>query len=238
MTSTAVVMGTNNNIKSVFDKYAAQYNNSRQMLIPCFDDFYKIAVEIIPFKRDKNIKVLDLGAGTGLISSLVASKYENSDITLIDVSENMLNQAKNSLDKLSNKFSYLVANYSNFDLSESFDIIISALSIHHLTGEEKKSLFKKIFAHLNHGGIFINADQVQGESAEIESKYREVWLKQVQENGVGKNELAAALERMKEDKMSPLSSQLQWLKEAGFKKANCWYKNYSFVVYSGAKCLK
>jgi tRNA (cmo5U34)-methyltransferase len=65
-----------------------------------------------------------------------------------------------------------------------------------------------------------------------------MWLKQVQENGVDKSELAAALERMKEDKMSPLSSQLQWLKEAGFKEVNCWYKNYSFAVYSGSKQLK
>ena len=236
MTSAAVVMGTNNNIKLVFDKYAAQYNNSRQMLIPCFADFYKIAVEIIPFKEDKNIKVLDLGAGTGLISSLVASKYEKSDITLVDVSENMLDQAKNSLGKLSNKFSYLVANYSNLELSGSFDVVISALSIHHLTGEEKKSLFKKIFNNLNNGGIFINADQVQGETVEIETKYREVWLRQVQENGIGKSELEAALERMKEDKMSLLSSQLQWLNQAGFEEVNCWYKNYSFVVYSGI-CL-
>jgi tRNA (cmo5U34)-methyltransferase len=226
-------MGTNNNIKLVFDKYAAQYNNSRQMLIPCFADFYKIAVEIIPFKEDKNIKVLDLGAGTGLISSLVATKYEKSDITLVDVSEKMLDQAKNSLGKLSNKFSYLVTNYSNLELSGSFDVVISALSIHHLTGEEKKSLFKKIFTNLNNGGIFINADQVQGETVEIETKYREVWLRQVQENGIGKSELEAALERMKEDKMSPLSSQLQWLNEAGFEEVNCWYKNYSFVVYSG-----
>jgi tRNA (cmo5U34)-methyltransferase len=148
----------------------------------------------------------------------------------------MLDQAKNSLDKLSNKFSYLVANYSNLELSGSFDVVISALSIHHLTGEEKKSLFKKIFTNLNNGGIFINADQVQGETVEIETKYREVWLRQVQENGIGKSELEAALERMKEDKMSLLSSQLQWLNQAGFEEVNCWYKNYSFVVYSGI-CL-
>ena len=238
MTNTAVAMNTNNGIRAVFDKCAAQYNDSRQRLIPCFDDFYKISIEIIPFKRDKNIKVLDLGAGTGLISSLVASEYKKSDITLIDVSENMLDQAKNSLGKLPNKFSYLVANYSNLELSENFDIIISALSIHHLSGEEKKALFNSIFNHLNPGGIFINADQVQGETAEIESQYRKIWLRQVQENGVSESELAAALERMKEDKMSTLSSQLQWLKEAGFNEVNCWYKNFSFAVYSGSKYLK
>ncbi len=238
MINTAVVMATNDNIKSIFDQYATQYNDSRQKLIPCFDDFYKIAVEIIPFKRDKNIKVLDLGAGTGLISSLVATEFKNSYIKLIDVSENMLNQAKSSLEKKSSKFSYLVADYSAIELSEKFDIIISALSIHHLTGKRKKALFKNIFNHLDHGGIFINADQVQGETAEIESKYRKVWLKQVQEKGVSQKELAAAIERMKEDKMSTLSSQLLWLKEAEFEEVTCWYQNYSFAVFSGRNMLK
>jgi len=147
----------------------------------------------------------------------------------------MLKQAQSSLEKLSNNFSYLVGDYSTIELSEKFDIIISALSIHHLTGKKKKALFRNIFNHLNHGGVFINADQIEGETAEIESIYREMWLKQVQENGVSKNELAAALERMKEDKMSTLSSQLLWLKEAGFRDVNCWYKNYSFAVYSGSK---
>ncbi len=33
------------------DKYTTQYNQSRRKLIPCFDDFYRIAVEIIPFKK-------------------------------------------------------------------------------------------------------------------------------------------------------------------------------------------
>lgn len=234
----AVVMDTNDNIKSIFDKYATQYNDSRQKLIPCYDDFYKIAVEIIPFKRDKNIKVLDLGAGTGLISSLVASKFGKSAIKLIDVSENMLNQAKSCLGGKSNKYSYLAADYSTIELSEKFDIVISALSIHHLTGKKKKALFKNIYNHLNHNGVFINADQVQGETAESESKYREVWLKQVQEKGVSKKELAAALERMKEDKMSTLSSQLLWLKEAEFDEVTCWYQNYSFAVFSGRKILK
>jgi ubiquinone/menaquinone biosynthesis C-methylase UbiE len=75
-------VGTNEGVKSIFDKFANQYNQSRRKLIPCFDDFYRIAVEIIPFQHQANIKVLDLGAGTGLFSSLVASAYKNAEITL------------------------------------------------------------------------------------------------------------------------------------------------------------
>ena len=92
-----------------------------------------------------------------------------------------------------------------------------------------------MFRALNNGGLFINADQVLGETAWIEEMYRNAWLGQVKERGVSDSTLASALERMKEDKMSTLSSQLSWMKNAGFADVNCWYKNYSFAVYSGRK---
>ena len=49
--------------------------------------------------------------------------------------------------------------------------------------------------------------------------------------------LSSALERMKEDKMSTLRNQIAWLNKVGFTDANCWYKRYSFVVYSGRRQL-
>ena len=238
MTNMAAGMDTSNGIKSVFDKYSSQYNQSRRKLIPCFDDFYTIAIEIIPFQQNQKIQVLDLGAGTGLLSTLVATAYQYADVTLMDVSENMIDQARSGLSKFKNNFKYLVADYSNLELPQKFDIIISALSIHHLSGAQKKILFNRIINHLNAGGIFINADQVQGETPGIETRYRKTWLQQVRENGVSEIELEAALERMKEDKMSTLNSQIQWLKDSGFSDVNCWYKNYSFAVFIGSKALK
>ena len=83
--------------------------------------------------------------------------------------------------------------------------------------------------------MFINADQVLGSTPAIESDYRAAWLRQVKEKGVSDTALSQALERMKEDKMSTLSDQLSWLGEAGFERVNCWYQNYSFVVFSGQK---
>jgi tRNA (cmo5U34)-methyltransferase len=114
-------------------------------------------------------------------------------------------------------------------------LVISSLSIHHLSDVEKQNLFKSIYAHLNPGGIFINADQVLGDTEEIEKSYRNRWVEQVKANGTTEVELEAAFERMKEDKMSTLAAQIQWLKDAGFANTNCWFKHYSFVVFSGTK---
>jgi tRNA (cmo5U34)-methyltransferase len=233
LTSMAVDMGSSESVKLIFNKYASQYNQSRRKLIPCFDDFYRIAVETIPFPKEESIKVLDLGAGTGLLSFFVASVFTNAEIMLVDVSENMLAQAKSTLSSLSNKFNYLATDYSCIEFGQKYDVVISALSIHHLQELQKVELFKNIHTHLNPGGIFINADQVQGESAHIDTCYREAWIKQIKENGVTMAELDAAFERMKEDKMSTLESQMHWLRDAGFADVNCWYKNYSFVVFSG-----
>jgi len=116
-----------------------------------------------------------------------------------------------------------------------FDVVVSALSIHHLANDLKEMLFARVFDLLPGGGMFINADQVLGATPEIESLYRETWLKQVMALGISGAELAAAQERMKEDKMAPLDLQLNWLQMAGFGLVNCWYKNFSFAVFSGQK---
>lgn len=222
-------------IQAVFDTYAAEYDGARRKLIPCFDDFYQSTVSVILRGKEENIRVLDLGAGTGLLSEMVALSYPNSAITLVDISGKMLAISKTRLGKLKNKIQYREENYAKSCIQGTFDVIISSLSIHHLDELEKSALFAKCFQALALGGVFINADQVYGETPAIEKIYREKWLEQVKDNGVTKEELDSAFERMKEDKMSTLTYQLSCLCAAGFVETTCWYKNFSFAVYSGKK---
>lgn len=222
-------------IKEGFDKGAKEYDSARKQLIPCFDEFYGIALDVLPFQEKESIKVLDLGAGTGLFSYLVSQRYPKAEFVLCDLSEAMLEEAKGRFSSFESKVEYVAKDYSAEPIDGKYDLIISALSIHHLTDLEKQALFNKVFVSLNENGMFINADQALGDTVLIEQSYRNEWLKQVKEKGVTDSSLTLALERMKEDKMSTLSQQLAWLKEANFTEVNCWYKNYSFVVYSGCK---
>ncbi len=202
-----------------FNKYAERYDQSRQKLIPCYSDFYQTIIKIIPFTNSPPLSVADLGAGTGLLSKQILKAFPQSNMTLVDISEEMLNVAKSRLSKYSN-VEYQLSDYSNELPSGRYDLIVSSLSIHHLTDKNKKQLFRGIKNALKPNGIFINADQVLGESEEIENLYHSTWLSEVKKNGINETELSEALDRMKEDKMATLSSQIEWLKESGFSEVN------------------
>lgn len=120
------------NIQEAYNSAAVDYDNLRRILIPCFDDFYKTAVEIIPGDGAAPLKILDLGAGTGLYSGMVQSVFPNAEFTLLDLAPEMLEKAKLRFSKMGKSPKILIGDYVETDLGGSYDLIISALSIHHL----------------------------------------------------------------------------------------------------------
>lgn len=227
--------GTAVKIKTLFDRAAQRYDHARRQLVPRFDDFYGTAVSLIPFGRDAAIRVLDLGAGTGILSALIAESFPRARFTLVDVSEEMLDRARRRFASDAARFEFHALDLSEARLWGRYEAVVSALAIHHVSDEAKRRLFRNIHEVLSEGGVFINADQVLGATAEIDGEYKAAWLRQVREQGVEEGDLAAALERMEEDEMSTLGSQMAILAEVGFRNVHCWYKNYGFVVYSGRK---
>jgi tRNA (cmo5U34)-methyltransferase len=117
----------------------------------------------------------------------------------------------------------------------TYDVVVSALAIHHLDDPSKRRLFENIYRTLAAGGRFVNIEQILGPTPAIEDFYQQVWLQTVRAKGVGAEDLSAALERMRQDQAAPLYAQLRWLEDAGFEEVNCWYQWYRFVVYSGDK---
>lgn len=168
------------------------------------------------------------------MSIFVARAFPRARITLADLSPRMLDVARQRFADEPGRLELRVMDYAEEPLFGEYDAVVSALSIHHLDGDEKRELFRKVYGILREGGMFVNADQVLGETSETEARYRrEAWLRQVRERGVSEGDLSAALVRMREDKMSTLDEQRAWLEEAGFRRIGCWYKDYSFAVYGG-----
>lgn len=223
-------------ISDAFDRAAASYDGLRRLLIPCFDDFYGTALTLLGDAVGTAPRVLDLGAGTGLLSALVLERFPEARLSLIDLSEGMLDKARRRFrDAPGGRVTLTVADYTAADLGGPFDAVVSGLSIHHLEDEAKRALFHHVFRALRPGGVFVNADQVAGPTLARDSLYRALWLQAVRAAGVPEAELDAARERMTHDRMAPLAAQLSWLAEAGFAEIDCAFKHWSFVVYAGVR---
>ena len=113
--------------------------------------------------------------------------------------------------------------------------MVSSLSNHHLNSENKRKLYRNVFTFLRPGGVFVNAEQVKGETPAIDARYREIWERNVRQTGIAEADVQAAFERMKEDRPDTVGNQMEWLEETGFQEVNCWYKNGMFCVFAGTK---
>jgi tRNA (cmo5U34)-methyltransferase len=99
-------------------------------------------------------RVLELGTGTGVTSRRVLERHPSAELTGVDSSEQML----------------AVADLPGADLrlqdlrdelpEGPFDLVFSALAIHHLDGPGKGDLFARVAAVLAPGGRFVMADVI------------------------------------------------------------------------------
>ena len=221
-------------VKKIFDAGALQYDRNRRKVIPCFDDFYKTLIRLIPFDSDEKFNVLDLGAGTGLVTALIFNVFPEAVVSLLDVSGEMLEKAKERFEGKDN-VQFHVMDYDSSPLPGKYDLIVSAMSIHHLEDYGKKHLFQKIYDALVPGGIFIHAELARGATDDIEEIYQEQWRKHLEGTGLNEDELDVIYERMSYDIPAPLDIQLSWMRDAGFLSLDCFYKYFNFVVYAGSK---
>jgi tRNA (cmo5U34)-methyltransferase len=224
---------SNKILKEKFDQNAELYDRQRRWVIPCLDDLYTIITDLAR-SEVPGPKILDMGAGTGLLTQYLYKKYKRAEFTLIDLSDEMLNIAKQRFKGKSN-FKYINNNYVKHDFQDKFDIIASSLSIHHLKDQDKEFLYGKIYKNLNDGGIFLNADQVLASSPSNELEYQRNWQEKIEDGPLPKSEKISILERMKLDKPAKLEYNLKWLEKSGFKDVDVFYKYYNFCVLYGKK---
>ena len=222
-------------IAASFDASAASYDAARGRLVPCLERLYGAAIGLLPFVEGPSIRVLDLGAGTGLLSARVLADFPNARLRLIDVAPAMLALARVRLAGAANPPEIVIADYARTPLGGPYDAIVSALAIHHADDAAKRDLFRRCHDALVPGGLFVNADQVAGPTAALEAAYDHAWRAMAERAGATAAEIVGTRTRMKQDRPATLAAQLDWLATAGFVDVDCWFKDGRFAVYAGRK---
>jgi tRNA (cmo5U34)-methyltransferase len=219
-------------VRVSFDTRATDYDANRRSLIPNFDEYYSIGVDALAY-QGKSPRVLDLGGGTGLSTSFLLRRYPNAHVTLLDFSEEMLAIARERF-KDNPNIDFSVGDYRDFPLSEDFDVVISGLSIHHLTTKEKREIAARIFGLLKVGGEFFNADLVKCGDERLEQEMQRR-LRGFLREGMSERDVQCFAESQRIDIPDSLEDQLAFLGSAGFRVAECLYRYWIYGVFYGQK---
>lgn len=139
---------------------------------------------------------LDLGVGTGMTSLRFVAEHPDVRLVGVDESPEMLDHARRALPHSDLR----VARLEEPLPDGPFDVVISALAVHHLDGAEKADLFRRVRDVLAPGGRFVLGDVVVPEDpadvvAPIDGEY---------------------------DTPSTVADQLRWLADAGFETRVAW----------------
>lgn len=130
--------------------------------IESYDDVHSTYMETkktLADNLDKDVKkILDLGAGTGLELIHVFELFPNAEVTVIDITENMLEELKKR--SFANQVITICGDFFEVEFEEDYDAVISTSALHHFKKEEKVKLYKKVYDCLKENGQFINCDKI------------------------------------------------------------------------------
>jgi tRNA threonylcarbamoyl adenosine modification protein (Sua5/YciO/YrdC/YwlC family) len=163
--------------------------------VPAYDRFQD---ELAAATGSGAASVLELGTGTGETARRLLACHPAARLVGIDVSETMLAVARAALP--ADRIDLRVARLQDELPAGRFDLVASALCVHHLEAPEKQDLFARIRAALAPGGRFVLADLV---------------------TPVDPADVITAL-TPGYDHPSPLEDQLRWLTEAGLDARVVW----------------
>jgi tRNA (cmo5U34)-methyltransferase len=212
---------------STFDAHASEYEALRRRLVPPFGAFYGTAIEALSLSARPPQRILDLGAGTGLLSGFARAAFPQAELVLLDAAPAMLERARASV---APPASFVLGDLRAELPSGDFDAVVSALAIHHLEDADKRDLFARVHRALAPGGVFVNAEQVAAPDAALEAGYGAWHRAASRALGASDAEWAAAVQRMSFDRLATTADQLRWLVEAGFSQTDCLFKRYGFAV--------
>jgi len=194
---------------------------SRADSIPHRTEGEAVLLDFVPKKVQR---ILDLGSGDGRLLALLLIDRQDAEGIALDFSPTMIKAAS---ERFSNDPKVQVVNH-NLDNPlpglGQFDVIVSSFAIHHCEDERKRQLYSEVFNALVPGGIFYNLEHVASPTDELHSRFiRSLGLSEGEEDP--------------SNKLLDVETQLQWLRDIGFKNVDCNWKWLELALFGGNKSI-
>jgi tRNA (cmo5U34)-methyltransferase len=227
-------------IRARFDKDVERFSNletgqSATIDAPLVLDLISAAAAAV---SPEATSLLDIGCGAGNYTLKLLQRLPGLNITLVDLSQPMLDRASERLAPV-RKGSLLLhqADIRELDLgTEQFDIITAAAVFHHLRSEEEwRAVFTKCYRALRPGGSIWISDLIEHASSAVAALMRTRYGEYLCElkGEAYREQVFAYIEQ--EDTPRSLIFQLDMLRAVGFEQVDILHKNSVFAAFGAIK---
>jgi tRNA (cmo5U34)-methyltransferase len=218
--------------RDTFDRLASEYDELKLRVIPGYRQLQDLALRYA--NADPRRRVLELGCGTGEWAAAFFRNHPETDYVAVEFSVEMRRLASMRLSAHSTRVQLLDQDL-NASLPEGpFDLIVSFFAIHHV--ENKHRLVQDVFASLASGGLFLYADITIAPDPGLERLFMDGWVAFMHGAGLDAKRIPHVLaDHRANDIAEPSSTQLSYLRAAGFAPAEVIWSWEKFALFYAAK---
>ena len=218
---------------------APAYGEGMSAWVPDFEYAHELILTAIGLHLPNGGKVLDLGAGSGRFTKRILEYHNNFQVTLVDFSENMLDEAHNTLHELVGRYQIHCGDFFSAGVnfpSNSFDCVVSVFAIcHGRNVEVYNNLYQRVCHWLKPGGCFICYDHVLGDTEKFTLLNVVGWKQFMDLCWSADRVRDAIVSTYQEDSPLSLQRHIRLLSDAGFGAVDVLYKKDIFAIYAGVK---
>jgi tRNA (cmo5U34)-methyltransferase len=210
---------------------AEGYDVEIRRFIPYYDEMIATGVELLAALAPADGHVLDLGGGTGALSSAVLDGLPDARVTVLDVDREMLAEARRRLARFEGRTAFREASF--LDPLPAADAVVASLALHHVHDLERKTeLYRAIHDALSPAGVLLNLDAAVSDGARLNALVFDQMAERMGDHGISDAEARGHFASWaEEDRYFPLDRELGALRAAGFAEVECfWRRGLSAVI--------
>jgi tRNA (cmo5U34)-methyltransferase len=227
-------------IKERFDNSVERFSNSDSGNTAQMDSVMSMTLiaEAAALVTPHAKSVLDVGCGGGNYVLKLLEYSPALDVTLLDLSQPMLERARNRVQQAgAGAITLMQGDIRAVDIGrEQYDIIVASAILHHLREEtEWELVFAKLYQALKPGGSLWIYDLVEQAIPELNATMHRLhgdYLVQHQDAAF-RDTVFGWIEM--EDSPRPLMYQLDLMRSVGFRTVDVLHKHSRFAAFGGVK---
>ena len=226
-----------------------------EILVPKRAEQTKTLLQLIPARVDEVFTIVELAAGGGSLAQAILERFPACHYIALDGSSTMREQMAQKLAEYKDRLTilpFLLEEQAwRTTLPSPLRCVLSSLCVHHLSDEEKRTLFSDMFSRLEPDGALLLADIIKPATPRIATLFAQQYDDIVRSQSITAYGNLSGYEQFQQlewnyftydyndpasyDKPSFLGDQLRWLHEVGFKHVDCFWLQAGHAVYGGYK---